>query len=309
MRLEADGDPVPQKFIKQGSYAMRTMVQDPDNDYDIDDGVYFRQEDLKDDDGNDMSPQAVRKMVCDVLKDGRFVKQPQVKSSCVRIFYNEGYHVDMPIYRIRDVDGEYELAAGDKWVVSRAADVEDWFNDVNTTHSPDDTNGRQFRRIVRFIKKLARSRKSWKGQTANGFTITKLGEECYVPNGSREDIALRETMQAIHDRLQKSLEVDHPVTPGAKLTKGPNDECTEFLRDTLAESLAALEVLDKPDCSRADALAAWDTVYATTFFSQRNQVTKQEASASVGNMGILANLITTHENPRAVDKRGGGRFA
>ena len=38
--------PAPIEFVKQGSYAMKTMIRDPDNDYDIDDGVYFRKEDL-----------------------------------------------------------------------------------------------------------------------------------------------------------------------------------------------------------------------------------------------------------------------
>ncbi|MDE0444338.1 MAG: hypothetical protein OXL38_19810 [Gammaproteobacteria bacterium] len=38
--------PAPAEFVKQGSYAMKTMVQAPDNDYDIDDGVYFHKQDL-----------------------------------------------------------------------------------------------------------------------------------------------------------------------------------------------------------------------------------------------------------------------
>jgi hypothetical protein len=50
-RLREKGYPRPEEFIKQGSYAMLTMVQDADNDYDIDDGVYFGETDLKDDAG------------------------------------------------------------------------------------------------------------------------------------------------------------------------------------------------------------------------------------------------------------------
>ena len=62
-RLKEDGFALPKKFIKQGSYAMLTMVQDDDNDYDIDDGVYFAEEDLKDKDGNPLSASAVRQRV------------------------------------------------------------------------------------------------------------------------------------------------------------------------------------------------------------------------------------------------------
>jgi hypothetical protein len=279
-RLKDKGKPLPHEFIRQGSYAMRTMVQDPDNDYDIDDGVYFTQASLRGKDRTDMPATDARVMVCDALKDDRFARQPQVKHSCVRVFYNEGYHVDVPVYRIRESDGEYELAAGDSWDVSRAADVEDWFNEVNEQSSPDDENGGQFRRITRMLKKFARSRVAWKSQTTAGFTITKLAADGYVSDADREDVALRQTMQAIRDRLTVNLEVDHPVTPGSKLTKGPNDPETAFFRDRLSDALKELAVLDNATCTRKQALAAWNKVFNTSFFSQRD-VAKEAAAAAI----------------------------
>ena len=302
-RLKEQQKPTPEEFIKQGSYAMLTMVQDLDNDYDIDDGVYFAEKTLKDKDGNALSPLQVREMVRDALRDERFKKQPKVLRNCVRIFYKEGYHVDMPIYRIRESDGQYELASGDQWIVSRAADVEEWFDRVNQSRSPDEENGRQFRRISRDMKKFARSRVAWKGQIANGFTITKLVEECYVADGEREDVALRKTMQGMHDRLVQSLEVLHPVTPGAMLTSGPDDSSTEFLRDQLAVVLEHLEILDDRECTEEQALSAWDKVFNTKFFSAR---TTKEAAR---NVAILSGLMAKRSEPRPVDKRGGGRFA
>ncbi|MSW51040.1 MAG: hypothetical protein F2817_09170, partial [Actinobacteria bacterium] len=53
--LKENGDPAPIEFVKQGSYAMLTMLQHPTNDYDIDDGVYFRKEDLVGSRGAEMS--------------------------------------------------------------------------------------------------------------------------------------------------------------------------------------------------------------------------------------------------------------
>lgn len=301
-RLKEDGKPLPKEFIKQGSYAMLTMVQDADNDYDIDDGIYFLKDDLKDKNGTEMSPKDVRQMICDSLKDDRFTKQPEVRGNCVRVFYQEGYHVDMPVYRI---DGEkYELAAGDTWVHSRAADVEDWFNNVNQTKSPDEENGRQFRRIVRYLKKFARSRKAWKDPIATGFTITKLAEECYVSNKNREDESLRDTMKAIRTRLIVSLEVNHPVTPGAKLTKSIDDKSTTFFREKLVEALKELEILDDPKCSGKQAATAWDKVFNTDFFSLRNDEAEKSA-----NEAALAGLIASKSNPVVVEKRGGDRFA
>jgi hypothetical protein len=282
-RLEtrlADSDrPVPDKFIKQGSYAMLTMVHDPDNDYDIDDGVYFAQEVLVDEKGNDMEPAAVREMVCEALQDGRFNRQPEVLDACVRVFYNEGYHVDLPVYRISEDDGEYELASGDSWVVSRAADVEDWFNQENQQLSPDEDNGRQFRRIVRYLKKYARSRIKWKGKISTGFMITTLAAECYVANRDREDTSLRDTMKRIYFRLLGSLEVNHPVTPNTRLTKGPGDQRCAFLRDRLKEALDELVVLDRLDCTGNDAAKAWDAVFNTTFFSERYESSLAKATA------------------------------
>jgi hypothetical protein len=303
-RLKEKGLPLPQEFIKQGSYAMLSMVQDDDNDYDIDDGVYFPENDLKDKDGNALSPKATRQFICDALQDDRFKKQPKVLKNCVRIYYNEGYHVDMPIYRIRKSDGEYELASSDQWTVSRAADVEQWFCDTNDAKSPDTENGRQFRRIVRDAKKFARSRTAWKAEIASGFTITKLIEECFVADEHREDVSLRETMCRMYERLTISLEIWHPTTPGVRLTAA-DDAGAEFLRDKLSTALEDLKVLDDPACAAKQARKAWDKVFNTDFFSARE--VKEAMTAS--NVTVVSNLLSKQTNPRPVDKQGGGRFA
>jgi hypothetical protein len=304
-RLKATDKPLPQEFIKQGSYAMMTMVQDANNDYDIDDGVYFTQESLKGPNGGNMAAKDARQMVCDALADQRFKTQPVVKKNCVRIFYDDGYHVDMPVYRITDDSGDYELASSD-WIHSRAAAVEEWFNTANISKSPDETNGRQFRRIVRMLKKFAKSRDSWKSQTTSGFAITILAEEKYVDNKDREDTALRDTMQAIYNRLYWNLEVDHPVTPDAKVTKGADDAKMKFFRDKLKDALDNLAVLDKSDCTREQALKAWDKVFGTDFFVGRYDKKDENRAAE---SAIFTGLISTKSDPVAVDKRGEQRFA
>jgi hypothetical protein len=277
-RLKSDGKPMPYEFIKQGSYAMLTMVQDPDNDYDIDDGVYFTQASLQRKDGSEMSPTEVKQMVWTALQDDRFEKKPQVRRSCVRIFYQGGYHVDMPVYRIRTSDSQYELADDSGWTVSRAADVEDWFNRENEK-SPDTNNGRQFRRMVRCLKKFARSRRNWKDEIASGFIITKLAADCYVANKDREDLALRNTMKKIFNRLHVSPQVYHPITPHIELTKGSADSTTQFLCNKLQQALDDLAVLDTTTCTRKQALAAWDKVFGTDYFSKRLEVAAAKSAS------------------------------
>jgi hypothetical protein len=301
--LKDKGKPLPVKFIKQGSYAMLTMVQDAEKDYDIDDGVYFAEADLKGANGISLTPWEVREMVKDALYDPLFNRQPKNKGACVRVFYAEGYHVDLPIYRIRTFSGDYELAFDDNWTHSRAADVEDWFNEQNK-RSPDTENGRQFRRLVRMIKKFSRSRNSWKSEIASGFTITKLVSEQYKPS-AREDEALRNTMQAVHDRLVWNLVVSHPVTPGAFLSKGSDDPKLIYFRDRLKDALEDLKVLDKADCTRKQAQKAWDRVFNTTHFSDR--VEKADTTGSLLKAAAVpaAGGLRFPDNPVRVNKPAG----
>ena len=99
--LTEAGKPQPKAVHSQGSYQMRTMVQDDDNDYDIDDGAYFASDDLKDDAGAALTPKAARQRVCDALVwDGRLKQEATVKRNCVRQVYAAGYHIDIPVYRI-----------------------------------------------------------------------------------------------------------------------------------------------------------------------------------------------------------------
>lgn len=308
-RLGGDSTkPSPKEFIKQGSYAMRTMVQEPNNDYDIDDGVYFTQLSLKGPNGGDKTARDARQMVCDALQNSSFKTPPDVRKNCVRIYYNAGYHVDMPVYRVRDEDGDFELASGSDWVHSRAADVEEWFKAANIDKSPDTNNGRQFRRIVRMLKKFARSRQSWKSLITSGFAITVLAEEQYVAAADRDDIALRNIMRGMRNRLLLNLEVKHPVTPGAMVTKGSDDSKMKFFRDKLGEALENLNVLDEADCTQEKALKAWDKVFNTSFFSDRCQKTeRQDQTAS--NSAVLTNMLASKKDPPPVHKDGGGRFA
>ena len=313
--LKENDKPKPREFKSQGSYAMKTMVQHPDNSYDIDDGVYFDKEALIGGRGAEMSALQVRQMVRDAVDDGGFKTPPEVRTNCVRVYYVAGYHVDMPAYRRivgKDFLGRetvhHELASSD-WKRSDARDVTEWFEKENNRQSPDADNGRQLRRIVRQIKKFARSCDSWKGQILSGFGITKLVTECFRGNGTREDVSLHDTMKAMRNRLIINLVVEHPVTPGETITKG-----TEFLRERLTDAMNNLAPLFESDCTREKALKCWDKVYNTAFFSDRLDKTKTEAVATAGvaapsviSSGLLASAAEASRS--AVRKEGGGRYA
>jgi len=275
--LKDKDNTAPREFQNQGSYEMKTMAQHLENDYDIDDGVYFNREDLIGPRGGELTALQTRQMLRDAVDDGSFSVPPKVCNNCVRVQYQAGYHVDLPAYRRfveKDAfDNEVainELASSD-WKRSDARDVTRWFRNENIKQSPDAKNGRQLRRITRLIKMFAKSRPSWEGQSLNGFGITKLVTEVYTMNETREDTALYGTMKAILDR-------------------------------PLFES----------DCTREKALKCWDKVFATIFFSERFK-SKSDCAATNESPIITSGLLKSHgntsESREAVRKERGGRYA
>ena len=61
--LERNGDPAPEDFVTQGSRAMGTTTQEPQNQYDIDDGVVFDAAALVGANGAEKAPLDARKLV------------------------------------------------------------------------------------------------------------------------------------------------------------------------------------------------------------------------------------------------------
>lgn len=305
--LIANQKPTPVGCHSQGSYAMRTMVQDADSDYDIDDGVYFNKEDLIGPNGGVLTALQVRQVVCEALtSDGtNFSRQPEVLKNCVRVYYSQGYHVDVPAYRRvatstflnNGTTYSYELASAD-WKPSDPRAVTEWFSETNKRLSPDaGTNGGQFRRVVRLLKAFCRSRTSWKTSIASGFMLTAFAAEKFVPVSGRDDEALRSTMRAIFSRLNVPLDLQHPVLQGEVLAQS-GDARLSFLKARLDENLSHLNVLDVPHCNEKSAMKAWDKVFSTDWFSSLLETTK----SSGGTSGFGAPT-------GAVNKQGGGRYA
>lgn len=302
--LEKNKEPEPEWFAIQGSYAMRTTVQHPDNDYDIDNGVVFSRETLKGRQGVDKSPLAARQMVRDALLAdplNNFSRNPEVRNNCVRVYYRDGYQVDLPVYRVDDPESEskiYELASTD-WKTSSPGGVTDWFNDKvkEKRHPEEESNKSQFRRMVCLLKKFAISRSSWK--MPSGFILTVLSEEKFTYY-SRDDEAFYRLLCAIRDRVNgwNGYVVNHPVLTSETITKTTKDASMVVLGEKLQWAIDELAVLFDDGCTRKKALKAWRSVFNVDFFDDLI-----EESASAKSFGIL-----TSEPKAPVQKEGGGRF-
>ena len=71
------------EYLIQGSYAMHTQNQHPDNDYDIDTGIIFLPEDIPDD------AKAARARVASALRTagGGFTRAPVARTNAVTVWY------------------------------------------------------------------------------------------------------------------------------------------------------------------------------------------------------------------------------
>lgn len=295
--LKAKKFPIPFKFVKQGSYAMRTQTQHPKNEFDIDDGAVFLKSDLIGQGGANKAALDARKMVCAALQDGSFKKAPEVRENCVRVFYGEGYHVDIPVYRADSKEAKkFELASVD-WKDSDPTGVTSWFTKcLDAKRFPNDDDDHQMRRIIRLLKAFGASRDSW--NMPSGFIMTVLVNEAFSAFDSREDRAFYNAIVQIKNRLSMSLVVKHPVV-NETITKADADTDMTELKEKLAWAISELQVTRQAGCSKKAALKAWGKVFNVDFFDDKLKESSSQRSPF---------SITQSEPSVPVEKSGGGRF-
>ena len=284
--LKDAGDPLPRKFVAQGSFAMGTTIQEPDRNYDIDDGVVFSQESLQGPRYADKTALEARHMVRDAVDDDAFNKSPEIRKNCVRVFYNDGPHVDLPVYRqVATADQHYELASSD-WKVSDPEGVNAWFKDCLDRAGE---KGRvQLRRLIRLLKSFCANRPSY--SLPSGFVLTVLCQEQYWIHDERLDRDFRSMLQRIYERLCQDLYVRHPVVDEWLINEDSSHK-TDKLRDLLKTALDDMDVLDRKNCTRSKALRVWKKVLVTDYFDkdieQAEEDEKAATSAAVASIGVV----------------------
>lgn len=281
--LKRDGKPAPEGFVTQGSYAMGTTIQEPGNSYDIDDGVIFVGKELVGPNGGEVTALDARQMVRDAVDDGAFKNKPEIKTNCVRVSYNDGPHVDIPVYR-RKADGTKELASAE-WKVSDPDGVNEWFKRCLASKVGADA-AEQMRTIIRLLKAFCVNRGSY--SLPSGFVLTVLVNDAYFTYDERLDCALRQVMQSVYNRLLGSLTVRHPVV--AEDLAASDDPKPRQLRDLLKTALEDLRILDRSNCRHSDALKAWKKVFNTAYFDSAIN----EAEAAEKSQAAAAAASFTH---------------
>lgn len=262
--LKEEGYPVIEDFL-QGSQSTATAVKHPVDDFDIDRSVVIAFDDAPDD------PVKVKKIILKVLEDRGF-KNAKIKKPCVTADYASlSLHIDIPLYR--EQNGIYELAVGKKnskdenkeWSNSDPKGLRDWINSITNYIGSAGEKLKQFKRIVRFLKRW-RDVKFSSDVAKKVFSIglTVMAKEQFQPNfdsnGKASDlIALRDTVSAILNGCyfsdqgndQYKVKVDLPTSPWRDIYDGSSINTGTQLYNKLTSLKNKLnKVIDEEDLTK-----------------------------------------------------------
>lgn len=175
-----------------------------DDEFDLDNGVYLQGYSIEQDGWP--STQTVHTWVKDAV-NGHTSNLPIDKNTCIRVVYEDKYHIDLPIYIMGENsngDSIAYLAHKSKgWIESDPKAFTKWFQSfVND-------NGQQIRHIVKYLKAW----KDYKNIDIKGMAITILVCNNFSVTENRDDISLLDTVTNIIDSLEDSFHCFKPVTP------------------------------------------------------------------------------------------------
>lgn len=221
------------KFHSQGSFSMNTTINpipiyDEDNNklvkYDIDDGVYFIEES-----DNRKNIDTYHNWIYEAVKD-HTNQEPKRKTTCVRVIFSDGHHIDLPIY-YKTTDTPELAHRSQDWIESDPKEFYEWFNNKAKKN-------KKIRKIVRYLKawKNYREVKNTNLKLPSGFELTILVVNNFVDKDN-DDTAFYETVKSIKNTLQNTFECLRPTTP-----KNENlfEEYSETRKNNFLDNLDSL---------------------------------------------------------------------
>jgi hypothetical protein len=241
------------KFLIQGSYAMATIINPLDGEFDIDDGVYLQN--LGPDKSKWPKPETVHSWIKKAV-EGHTKEEVQDKRTCVRVIYSGNYHVDLPIYGI--YNGRAYLAEKGQlgWHISEPRKIVEWFK------AQVKAKGEQLRRLVRYTKAWA-DYQSKSGKLPNGFTLTVLVVDEYIKL-ERDDSSFAGTMREVSKRLSKSSVILNPVDNNEDLGKRISEVQYQNFVNRLAKLLESSSAALKEE-SKVEACKKWKSEFGARF--------------------------------------------
>lgn len=235
-----------------GSYAMGTGNRPVDEDYDIDQGIFFHAP------KSDYDPVALKERIHEALEG--HTEKVEIRRSCVTIWYHRDgepvYHVDLAVF----TDGGWfeqsyiakgEENSGDEYRFWEQSDPLGLIDKVYDRF--EGTDRAQFRRIVRYLKRWKDKNFPSDGNEAPisvGLTVAAYRwlEPCYFDEAATQPNDLKALLQLTRRMLSNfsgvfnsRLEVELPVQPYNDLFGEMTDRQQEKLEEKFEELKGALE--------------------------------------------------------------------
>lgn len=272
-------DEIYPRFTSQGSFVHGTTVEPiPEKkvineneymfiEYDVDDGIYFIGNSV-----NRKTPATYHNWIMKAVEGQTSTFDPEDKTTCVRVLYSDGHHIDLPIY-FKEEGKVPQLAHKTKgWIDSDPKEFSDWLKKY-TDENPQ-------------IAKLIKYFKGWKGYRENrrkdksfpsGFILSILVCENYVKN-ERDDISFKETLSRVYNALQYSYSCYRPTTPtGEDLfdSYAHKDYFLKQLKDTVEKGTDAIK-----EANHKKACEIWQSVFGPRFSCANAKDEEQNTGAS-----------------------------
>jgi hypothetical protein len=240
-------------FLGQGSFKAHTCINQKDEDYDIDDGVYLNH--LPENKADWPKTETFHDEIMEAVK-GHTDLPPKDKTACVRVQYKKEYHVDLAIYG--EFEGKVYLArkGNDQWEENSPKLFTEWI--LGKVKS----QGEQLRNLIKYIKKWAYYN-GWI-DSISGFFITILVGNYFSQAAERDDLALYNTLVNITDYLRINRKIIRPVVPMKNMTESFSDADMDTMisrfekfRDKAREAVLGAK--------KKEAQEAWRSLFGEDF--------------------------------------------
>lgn len=244
------------QFQTQGSVVMDTIIRPHDDDYDLDDGVYFigrlsRERRPK--------PEVFHQTVMYLVGQDEHYGQIEDRDACVRVKYTndeDNFHIDLPIYYADNQDAADLAHKKDDWTISNPVEFIDWFERLAQSgfqkgfilnegmYDPfqkwlSDIRKAdvQLRRIVRYLKAWGDTKRQ---EMPSGIIMTILAATNFKSD-VRDDIAMHDTLVGIQDYLDNNgFTCPRPTTPdGEDLFASYSSEKKDYFARALSAFVSA----------------------------------------------------------------------
>ena len=244
--------PLPEFYI-QGSYKMKTVVENRNIKCDVDLAVIFPE-----------YPGVKLETIQNHLKNALWNHTNRgviIKTPCVRLTYVRDFHIDLPIY-FTDRSGKmYFGSRGNDWELSDPKAFVKWFK-KKTANRP------QLIRIIRYLKAWADHTKTKNGIKFPSGLVLSLWAIEYYESSARDDVALFNTSSSILNYLDENFKYQWQ----AKIPVAPFDNVLNRLSGS--QKSAFYQELKKMVSSMAEAISAeskskarpkWNMIFGSRF--------------------------------------------